>query len=402
MPDEKENKTEVDLKEPTKSNFDDLLQNPFGEAVDNPLAPTAEQEVTKKEKIKRAYDDLPPERQKQAEKLAREIDVHDMDGVVNYGAVAQKKIGEFSHNVLEHVRNSDTGHIGQSVNDLMFRLKESNPEDLYEENRSIFQRMFRKMKRSAFETTAKYQKIGAQVDKIAVKLDREKEGLLKDNAMLDDLYEQNLEYHQVLNIYIAAGELRMEQLQNEIIPEAMKKAQQSNDQMDVQRVNDLNQFLNRLDKRVHDLKVARQMTIQQAPQIRMIQNTNQTLSEKIQTSINTAIPLWKNQIVIALTLLKQKEAVSAQKQVSDTTNEMLTRNSEMLKQSSLETARENERAVIDIETLEKTQSDLIETLEETLSIQEEGRLKRREAEQKLSSMEDQLRDKLLEITGRKD
>lgn len=398
MAEEKELKT--DVKERTKQSFDDLLENPFGEAVDNPLAPTAESDVTKKPKKERAFDDLSPERQQQAKKLAQEIDVTDRDAVVNYGAVAQKRIGEFSHNVLEHVRNADTGHIGESVNDLMFRLKESNPEDLYEENQNIFQKLFKKMNRSVFETTAKYQKIGAQVDKIAVKLDKEKDGLLKDNEMLDDLYEQNLEYHQILNVYIAAGELRMEELETSIIPEAMKKAENSNDQMDVQKVNDLNQFLNRLDKRVHDLKVARQMTIQQAPQIRMIQNTNQTLSEKIQASINTAIPLWKNQIVIALTLLKQKEAVAAQKQVSDTTNEMLKRNSEMLKQSSIDTARENERAVIDIETLEQTQNDLIETLEETLSIQEEGRAKRRDAEQKLSSMEDRLRDQLLEITGR--
>lgn len=399
---EKNLKTEVDVKEPTKTNFDDLLENPFGEAVKNPLAPSAENKAAKKEKVERAYDNLPPERQEQAQKLSKEIDVNDMDGVVNYGAVAQQKIGDFSHNVLNHVKNSDTGHIGESINDLMFRLKESNPDDLYEENTNVFKRLFRKVNRSIYETTAKYQKIGAQVDKIAAKLDKEKDGLLKDNEMLSDLYDQNLEYHQILNVYIAAGELRMEELQNEIIPEAMKKAEQSNDQMDVQRVNDLNQFLNRLDKRVHDLKIARQMTIQQAPQIRLIQNTNQTLSEKIQTSINTAIPLWKNQIVIALTLLRQRDAVAAQKQVSDTTNEMLTKNSEMLKQSSIETAHENERAVIDIETLEKTQSDLIETLEETLSIQEEGRLKRRDAERRLSSMEDRLRDQLLELTGRSD
>jgi uncharacterized protein YaaN involved in tellurite resistance len=199
-------------------------------------------------------------------------------------------------------------------------------------------------------------------------------------------------------VYIAAGEVKMEELQNEIIPKAIEHAETSNNQMDVQKVNDLNQFLNRLDKRVYDLKTARQMTIQQAPQIRLIQNTNQALSEKIQTSINTAIPLWKNQIVVALTLLRQKEAVTAQRQVSETTNDLLTKNSEMLKQSSIETARENERSIIDIETLEKTQSDLVETLEETLNIQKEGRSKRKEAEVQLTQLESSLRDQLLKLT----
>lgn len=211
---------------------------------------------------------------------------------------------------------------------------------------------------------------------------------------------KNFEYFEALNIYIAAGEVKLEELQNQIIPEAMKTAESSTNQMDVQRVNDLNQFQNRLEKRVYDLKVARQMTIQQAPQIRLIQNTNQALSEKIQTSVNTAIPLWKNQIVVALTLLRQKEAVTAQRQVSETTNDLLTKNSEMLKQSSIETARENERGIIDIETLEKTQTDLVETLEETLSIQEEGRTKRQEAERQLVRMEDRLKDQLLRINDK--
>ncbi|MEG2602714.1 MAG: toxic anion resistance protein, partial [Carnobacterium sp.] len=172
----------------------------------------------------------------------------------------------------------------------------------------------------------------------------------------------------------------------------------SNDQMDVQIVNDLNQFLDRLEKRTHDLRLARQMTIQQAPQIRLIQNTNQALAEKIQSSINTAIPLWKNQIAIALTLLRQKDAVTAQRQVSETTNDLLKKNSAMLKISAIETAKENERGVIDIETLQQTQNDLVETLQETLKIQQEGRIKRKDAEKELAVMETDLRDKLLALT----
>lgn len=410
MVNEKEQEKELttEVKEQSASELDDLLANPFGDTVQNPPAPQAEGSIadelhsSTEEAPKRAYDQLTPELQEQAKKLSEQIDDSDIDAVLNYGAAAQQKIGDFSHSVLDHVQNQDTGHIGETLNDLMFRLQESNPDDLRADDPNIFKRLFKRINRSLYETRAKYQKIHAQVDKIAVKLDKEKDALLKDNQMLDALYEKNLEYHKALNVYIAAGELRIEELQTKTIPEATKKAESSTDQMEVQKVNDLNQFLNRLEKRVYDLKLARQMTIQQAPQIRLIQNTNQALSEKIQTSINTAIPLWKNQIVIALTLLRQKEAVTAQRQVSETTNEMLTKNSEMLKQSSIETARENERGVIDIETLEKTQGDLIETLEETLSIQQEGRTKRKEAEQKLSSMEDRLKDQLLEVTGRKE
>lgn len=201
-----------------------------------------------------------------------------------------------------------------------------------------------------------------------------------------------------MNIFIAAGELKRTELQTKLIPEANQKAQASGSQMDLQTVNDLNQFEERLDKRVYDLKLAREITIQQAPQIRLIQNTNQVLAEKIQASINTAIPLWKNQVAIALTLLRQKEAVTAQRQVSETTNDLLKKNSEMLKISSIETAKENERGVVDIETLQKTQSDLVETLQETLKIQQEGREKRQSAELELSHMENNLRDQLLALT----
>ncbi|MEC6747612.1 toxic anion resistance protein [Marinilactibacillus sp. XAAS-LB27] len=390
------------VKDQSTSELDDLLANPFGETMKNPPAPSTNTSTSltgeQAEETRRLFDTLPEERQKQAQQLSNQIAENDIDAVLNYGSAAQQRLGDFSHSVLNHVQNQETGHIGETLNDLMFRLKESNPDDLRADNSNIFKKMFKKINRSIYETTAKYQKIGAQIDKIAVKLDKEKDMLLKDNEMLEALYEKNFEYFEALNIYIAAGELKLEQLQKESIPNAMKVAESSTNQMDVQRVNDLNQFQNRLEKRVYDLKVARQMTIQQAPQIRLIQNTNQALSEKIQTSVNTAIPLWKNQIVIALTLLRQKEAVTAQRQVSETTNDLLTKNSEMLKQSSIETARENERGIIDIETLEKTQTDLVETLEETLSIQQEGRSKRKEAEQQLVRMEDRLRDQLLKIT----
>lgn len=379
------------------SEIDDLLANPFGASSDTESS-VEKKEIKKQNEVKKVIDTLNETRKKQAYELAKMIDTSDTDSLLNYGAQAQQKLGEFSHSVLNHVQNQETSHIGETLNDLMFRLNEANPNELKADDRNIFKKMFRKINRSIYETTAKYQKIGAQVDKIAVKLDKERELLLKDNVMLEELYEKNYEYFEALNVYIAAGEVKIDELSNEVIPQAVKHAEESGNQMEVQKVNDLNQFLNRLDKRVYDLKTARQMTIQQAPQIRLIQNTNQALSEKIQTSINTAIPLWKNQIVVALTLLRQKEAVTAQRQVSETTNELLTKNSEMLKQSSIETAKENERGVIDIETLEKTQADLVETLEETLSIQREGRSKRKEAEVQLQQLESRLKDQLLQLT----
>lgn len=388
-----------EMKTDSMATIDDLLENPF----DTPQAmPELEVQTQTPEQQQRTagktYEHLPAEQQEQARKLAEQIDITDTDSVLNYGSNAQQKIGDFSHNVLNHVQNQDTGTIGSAINDLMFQLEESDPDELAKENQNFLQRIFKRAKRSIYETTAKYQKIGAQVDKIALQLDKQKTMLLEDNKMLSQLYDQNLDYYQALNIYIAAGELRVEELENEIIPKALKEAEETPDQMLVQKVNDLNQYLNRLDKRVHDLRVTRQITLQQAPQIRLIQNTNQALAERIQTSINTAIPLWKNQIVISLTLLRKQDAVAAQRRVSDATNEMLQKNSEMLKQSSIDTARETERAVVDIETLQKTQTDLIDTLQETLAIQQEGSQKRREAEQQLVVMEDQLRDQLLEVT----
>ncbi|WP_368296068.1 toxic anion resistance protein, partial [Lacticaseibacillus rhamnosus] len=209
---------------------------------------------------------------------------------------------------------------------------------------------------------------------------------------------QNKAYFDALNIYIEAANLKIAELNEKTIPEAAKAAEAANDQMAIQQVNDLKQFASRLEKRAYDLQLARQITIQQAPQIRLIQNTNQALAEKIQASVNTAIPLWKNQVAIALTLLRQKNAVTAQRQVSETTNDLLKKNSEMLKISSIETAKENERGVVDIETLTQTQNDLIDTLKQTLQIQQDGRLKRQNAEKQLVQMEGELKQQLLNYT----
>lgn len=383
--------------------FNELLSNPFDEQINNETntlqsdladaAILAQRAVTTEKLI----DRLPEHRQKQARDLANQIDETKMSAVIAYGSNAQKKLSEFSHNMLATVQLKDTGEIGDVLTDLMQMLESSNPKDLSAEP-NVFKRLFGKVKSSITETQMKYQQIGSQMDKVVIRLEREKNELLNDNMMLEQLYQKNKDYFEALNIYIAAGELKMQEMQSDIIPKAIEKARETNSQMDVQVVSDLNQFLDRLDKRTHDLRLTRQMTIQQAPQIRMIQNTNQALAEKIQVSVHTAIPLWENQITIALTLLRQQNAAISQRQVSETTNNLLTKNSEMLKQSAIDTARESERGVIDLVTLQKTQSNLIQTIEETLKIQQEGRQQRAAAQLELESMENQLRDKLLEIS----
>ena len=384
----------------TNKSLDDLLANPF--SVDtNELTSSQQNEIKQfqeKQTAPRLIDRLDANYQEQAKQLASQIDVNDAQAVIIYGANAQSKLSEFSQSMLSHAQANDIGPLGDSLNELMYRLQEANPDELRAGEGNFFQRMFGKVKQSIYEITAKYQKIGAQIDKVAVKLEHEKDGLIKDNQMLEQMYQKNKDYFDALNIYIAAGELKIDELQNQIIPQAVAKAQASGDQMDVQIVNDYTQFLDRLEKRTHDLRLTRQVTIQQAPQIRLIQNTNQVLAEKIQSSIHTAIPLWKNQVVIALTLLRQKDAVTAQRQVSETTNDLLKKNAELLKVSAIETAKENERGIIDIETLQKTQDDLIETIQETLRIQKEGKEKRQAAEIELGVMEENLKQKLLEIT----
>lgn len=385
---------------PVNSTLDDLLSNPFEAPDTSKLSVQEDKKLqTNTSVATKVIDKLPEDRQKQARELADQIDTSDSQAVLSYGVAAQQKLGEFSHTMLNHVQAQDIGPMGDSLTELMYRLNEASPSELEARDSNIFRKMFGKVKQSVYEVTAKYQKIGAQIDKIAVKLDKEKNGLLQDNLMLEQLYNKNKDYFDALNIYIAAGEVKIEELEMVTIPEAMKVAEASGDQMDAQIVNDLNQFVDRLEKRTYDLKLARQITIQQAPQIRLIQNTNQALAEKIQASINTAIPLWKNQVAIALTLLRQKDAVTAQRQVSQTTNDLLAKNSEMLKISAIETAEENERGIVDIETLQKTQNDLIETIQETLRIQKEGKEKRRNAEIELSVMEEDLKNKLLEMSN---
>ncbi|MGO2695585.1 toxic anion resistance protein [Bavariicoccus seileri] len=385
------------------NDVDALLSNPFGDPNDTTADFTPKNldldsgDEAPKSKL---IDTLTEERQQQARALAKQIDESNPQAIITYGAAAQKQLSEFSQQMLLHVQNKDTGEIGESLTELMFKLNETDPKELAAAENNVLKKWFGKAKQSVYQMTAKYQQVGTQVDKIALKLKQSKSGLMNDNRTLEQIYQKNKNFYEALNVYIAAGEVKLEELETVTIPQAVSKATASKNQMDVQVVSDLRAFAERLDKRNHDLKLTRQMTIQQAPQIRLIQNTNQALAEKIQSSITTAIPLWKNQIAIAMTLFRQRDAVAAQRQVSETTNDLMKRNSEMLKQSSIETAKENERGIIDIETLQKTQNDLLETLEETVRIQQEGRQKRRSAEKELGVMENQLKQQLLSISRR--
>ncbi|AQS54634.1 toxic anion resistance protein [Novibacillus thermophilus] len=384
-----ENKRAIPFEKPDDS-LEDLLANPFGEQ-------DRAEETRGEQSPKRMIDVLPEEHRQKALQLAKQIDPENHEAITAYGTEAQSKLLNFSHAMLDHVQKKDLGPIGDILKDLMKKLEQTNPDELQRERKNVLARWFGKISGSINETLSKYQKVGAQVDRISVKLEHAKKGLVDDIHVLEKLYEQNKEYFQALNVYIAAAQVKLEELNTKVIPALKQKAEASGDQMAYQEVNDMVQFANRLEKRVHDLEVSRQVTIQSAPQIRLIQHTNQALAEKIQSSIMTAIPLWKNQIAIALTLFRQKQAVEAQRQVSDTTNELLIKNSEMLKANTVATAKENERGLVDMETLQQTQANLISTLEETIAIQQEGRAKRRQAEQALLALENELKQKLIEL-----
>lgn len=374
--------------------LDDLLANPF--AVDEVPQQKPVEQVQVAKPV-RELDRLTPEEQEKARELAAQIPVGQTEAILSYGANAQAALSTFSNKMLDHVQAKDVGEVGAILTDLMNKLNQLDPEDLREEQPKGFKKLFKKVQKSVNEMMTKYQKLSTQIDRIGVQLEHSKRGLVDDVRMLDQLYDQNKTYFEALNVYIAAAELKRDEIVQEIIPQLHAEASASNDQMKVQEVNDLNQFVDRLEKRIYDLQLSRQITLQSAPQIRMIQSTNQALAEKIQSSIMTSIPLWRNQIAIALTLNNQRKAVEAQKQVTQTTNDLLLRNSEMLKMNTIETARENERGIVEIETLKQTQDNLVQTIEETLQIQAEGREKRRAAEIELAQMEQDLKQRLLQL-----
>ncbi|AMB93489.1 toxic anion resistance protein [Aerococcus sanguinicola] len=378
------------------NDFDDLLAQPFAlDQEEGELQPQAQKQETS------LFDRLSDKEKQQAQAMAKMIDEKNMSGLTAYGSKAQSKLNQFSHAMIDQVRNKDTGEIGVSLRQLMDRLNESELNKLQQKETNPIKRFFNRSKLSLYEANAKFQQVAVQVDQIADQLDRHQAQLLKDNQDLDGLYDENYEFFKVLNIYIAAAQLKYQELQEELIPQKVQEAQAADNQMVAQELADLRQFASRLEKRIYDLKLTRQVSIQQAPQIRLIQNTNQALAEKIQSSVHTAIPLWKNQMAIQLSLQRQSDALKAQQAVTDTTNQLLRQNADMLEQSSLEISRENERGIVDIETLEHVQKSLVHTIEETFQIQQEGRKKRQEAEGRLLNMEDRLKESLLKDMDRR-
>lgn len=327
-----------------------------------------------------------------AKEIARGIQIDNTQVILQYGYNTQKSISSFADTMLMEIRSKDAGTVGETLSELLMKIKDVNVSSLSAE-KGFFQRLFSSIERFF----AKYQKISTQMEMIIKQLNDSKMYLLRDITVLDQMYTKNLEYLKELDIYIEAGRIKLEELNTVDLPNLETKARMSNDPIDAQHLNDFKQFITQFEKKLHDLSLSRMIAIQTAPQIRIIQHNNRVLAEKIQSSIITTIPLWKNQIVIAVSLLRQKKALEVQKNVSDSTNDLLRKNSQMLNETSIEVAREMERGVVEIETLKQVNDNLIKTLEETIQIQQEGKQKRFQAEIELSKMETDLKQKLISM-----
>ena len=352
---------------------------------------------TKEFEEMKIWESLTPEEQQQFSEVRDTIDVSSSQAILQYGIQAQSSISSFSDTVLSQIRSKDSGHVGNVLTDLMLKVKDLDVDSLGE-SEGFFNKMFGNVKAKAKKFVVQYDKLSVQIDKIIDELEKARMNLLKDITLLDGLYDKNIEYMHQLDVYILAGSLKLTEINEKIIPQLREKAEASNNAMDAQNVKDMLSLANRFEKKLHDLKLSRMISIQTAPQLRLIQSNDQTLVEKIQSSILNTIPLWKNQIIIAMTLFRQEKALKMQSEVNRTTNELLSKNSEMLKVNSIEVARESEKGIVELETLKKVNSDLIETIEETLRIQQEGRTKRQQAELEIKGMEDELKKKLMEVT----
>ena len=355
------------------------------------------QKVTN-EKIEESlnYDSLTREEQEAIEEFNKKIDVSDTTQIIQYGAKAQTKISRFSDSVLEGVKTRSTGEVGDLLAKLVGQIK-SFDSDVSADNRKGLAKLFHSAKKELDTIIAKYNKIEVNIDGIEKNLENHKLQMLKDIAIFDTMYEKNLEYFKEISLYIIAGERKLKELRDVILPELKEKAKETGEQLDAQKVQDMENMINRFEKKIYDLKTTRIISIQMAPQIRLLQNNDSELVDKIQSSITNTIPLWKNQIVLALGINNAKQALGAQKAVTQLTNDMLKKNSELLKQGSIEVAEESERAIVDVETLRQTNRDIIETLDKIIEIHENGRVKRAEAEKELEEIEKELKEKMIEI-----
>ncbi len=335
---------------------------------------------------------LTPEEQKIVNDFAAKIDIENTNQILQYGAGTQKKMADFSDTALENVKTQDLGEIGELISNVVGELKDF---DVQEEGK--FFGFFRKQTSKIENLKNKYDKAQANVEKITDSLQQHQVRLMKDSAMLDKMYEQNLNYFKELTMYILAGKKKLEETRNGKLAEMKNKAALSGLPEDAQAARDLDEKCSRFEKKLHDLELTRTIAMQTAPQIRLIQNNDTVMVEKIQTTIVNTIPLWKSQMVLALGIAHSAEAAQAQRQVTDITNELLRKNAETLHMATVETAKESERGIVDLETLQKTNADLIQTLDDVMRIQMEGRQKRQAAEMEMHRMEEELKRKLLEI-----
>ena len=348
---------------------------------------------TTPEEISAQISVLTPEERRQADEIREQIDVRDSQMVMQFGAGARQNIADFSENILKNIRAKDSGYVGALMTDLVTNVEKLDFDSLEKGNGilGLFQKLEAKVKRFL----AQYEKLELQVGRIEGKLEEVRMEMLKDIGILDSLYEKNLNYFRQLQVYITAGQEKLDELREKTIPSLRAEAEKSGDPMHAQLVRDFEDLVNQFEKKLYDLKTSKTIAIQTAPQIRLIQNNDKLLADKIQTAIQETIPLWKSQMVMALGLYRQQEALRLQRNVTETTNAMLLKNSEKLKQNTLDVAKESERGIVDIETLKKANQNLISTINEAVRIQKEGHEKRAAAEQELLKIESEIRRTLI-------
>ena len=359
-----------------------------------PEAPEVPQEEEKKvEPVNMDENLLTEEEKKAVEDFSHKIDIRDTNQVLQYGAAAQKSVAAFSENALNNVRTKDMGQIGDDLSQLVVELKGFGED----EDRKGLKGLFKKAGNKLETMKAQYNKVEANVDKIAQNLENHQIALLKDVAMFDQMYELNLKYYKELTMYILAGKKRLAEVRATEVEELRKKAEASGLAEDAQAYNDLVSLCDRFEKKLHDLELTRMVSIQMGPQTRLLQNNDTLMVEKIQSSLVNTIPLWKSQMVLALGMEHSRQATAAQSAVTETTNELLKKNADMLKMGTIATAKEAERSIVDIETLQHTNEQLVSTLDEVVNIQREGAQKRKEAEAELGRIEGELKQKLMEL-----
>ncbi len=363
-------------------------------AVEEAPAPAEEKAQAPAEKL--ALDMLSPAEQQAVRSFSEQIDVTNTEQVMNYGSGAQKNISEFSDAALNTVSTKDLGEVGDMLGDLVVELQGLNFDA---QEKKGFLGLFKKAGQSVAEMKASFDKAEVNVDKIVESLEKHEITLMKDISLMDKMYQRNQEYMKELTMYILAGKLKIEELREVELPKMIAHAKETNLPEDAQAANDFANLIGRFEKKIHDLELTRTISVQMAPQIRMVQNNDQLMAEKIRSSIVNTIPLWKNQMVMAMSLYHSDQAMKAQRQVTDMTNQLLLKNAETLHQGSVSVAQEAERGIVDMETLKKTNLELIATLDEVRRIQDDGRARRAQAEEELGRIEGELKSKLLEMKG---